>query len=173
MDPPGEEDENHPPLPSSWQLAKAGPAGGLHCWDLEVVCVFSCICLSLFPWNGMGETAWRHSPFLWFSFPHVSTADADFSCLNFSYKLGVGLVVFPLEFEAWAGLFLPIQLCLLSFFGAVQMWWSPGGSSERSDFSAGGFLLGKLVEILDLEAAQGCGVPGFACQRGLLPLEPC
>lgn len=49
------------------------------------------------------------------------------------------------------------------------MLWSPGGSSERCQLSAGGFLLGKLVEVLDLEAGQG---QGFACQRVLLPPAP-
>lgn len=44
---------------------------------------------------------------------------------------------------------------------------------KGADFSAGGFLLDKLVEVLDLEAGQGYGVLGFACQRGLPPLALC
>lgn len=52
MDPPGEEDENHPPLPLSWQLAKTGPAGGLHSGTWKMF-VFSLASASVcFP--GMG-----------------------------------------------------------------------------------------------------------------------
>lgn len=103
----------------------------------------------------------------------MSTADADFSCLNFSYGLGVGLFVFLWGFKVWAGLFLPIQLCLLVVF--LEQCKCRGileGALKGADFSAGGFLLDKL-EVLDLEAGQGCGMLGFACQRGLLLLAPC
>lgn len=142
---------------------KGRTSWGAALWDLEDVCVFSCICLSLFPWNGMGETVWRRSPFLWFSLPHMSMADTDFSCLNFSYKLGVGLFVCHWRFKAWAGLFLPIQLCLSVIFpsaccGVLEE------ALKGANFLLGGFfcvswwrfLIWRQVRVRALRARGRC-----------------
>lgn len=159
----------------NWQ--RQGQLGGCTAGAWKVF-VFSLASASVcFPGMGWEKQHGVTRLFLWFSLPHVSMADTDFSCLNFSYKLGVGLFVFIWRLKAWVQLFLPIQLHLLVIFAHFLEWCECGGVLEEhlkgADFSAGGFLLGKLVEVLDLEAGQGCGVLGFACQQGLLPLAPC
>lgn len=74
----------------------------------------------------------------------------------------------------WAGLSLPIQLCLsVIFLEPCKCCADLKEALKGAHFSAGAFLLDKLVEVLDLGAGQGCGVLGFAWQRELLLLAPC
>lgn len=71
MDPPGEEDESHPPLASSWQPAKAGPAW----WD-ALLGPGRCLSLLLFhlpqsvplEWDE-GSRVEKLTLLLWFSLP--------------------------------------------------------------------------------------------------------
>lgn len=96
MDPPGEEDENHPPLPLSWQLAKAGPAGGLHSgtWKMFVFLLHLPQSVSL-EWDGRNSVE-TLAFFVVFSPPHVHGRHR-LQLLEFFLQAGSWFVCLPLE----------------------------------------------------------------------------